>query len=515
MQSSIRSLFAPLFPFLLAIVFVLSGCGQPASPTAPEDSSTAAPDAAAQPFAGVAVEVLTFTGPQIAEPLQRRGREFAEQTGAQINVTTVPFSDLYQKILTDLATGANSFNVYVFAPQWMGDFITPGYLEDLTDRAQASAELQWDDIAPFFRDFSATYDGRVYTIPFDGDFQMVYYRTDLLTEAGLAPPNTWEDYLAIAETFHGNDLNGDGTPDYGSCISKKRSGQAYWFIMSIAGAFLQSQGTSQGAFFDTETMTPLIDNEGFARALEIYNQTTRYGPPEELNLEVGDTRGLFTSGRCALSIDWGDIGTLAIDPATSKVQDKVGAVILPGSAQVVDRATGQLADCDATLCPYADDQAINHAPFAAFGGWSGAINAAADPAVKDAAFAFMAYVSAPEQSNTDVTIGATGFNPYRTSQFENTDLWEQAGMSKQAADLYLGAISTSLNSPNMVLDLRIPQNQNYQQVILDAALAQFLSGEITRDEAIAQISTAWNEKTEELGRDAQLEAYLASLGVNR
>jgi multiple sugar transport system substrate-binding protein len=67
----------------------------------------------------------------------------------------------------------------------------------------------------------------------------------------------------------------------------------------------------------------------------------------------------------------------------------------------------------------------------------------------------------------------------------------------------------------MVLDLRIPQNQNYQQVILDAALAQFLSGEITRDEAIAQISTAWNEKTEELGRDAQLEAYLASLGVNR
>ena len=61
---------------------------------------------------------------------------------------------------------------------------------------------------------------------------------------------------------------------------------------------------------------------------------------------------------------------------------------------------------------------VNHAPFAAFGGWSGAINAKAEgPKVKDAAYAFLSYMAQPEQSNVDVTIGATGFNPYRTSQF--------------------------------------------------------------------------------------------------
>ena len=59
-----------------------------------------------------------------------------------------------------------------------------------------------------------------------------------------------------------------------------------------------------------------------------------FGPPDEINLGVGDTRGLFTTGRCALSMDWGDIGTLALDPATSTVQDKVGAVITPGWNQV-------------------------------------------------------------------------------------------------------------------------------------------------------------------------------------
>ena len=234
-------------------------------------------EAAAKPYEGVEINVLTFTGPQIAEPLQRRGPDFTELTGAQVNVVIVPFSDLYQKILTDMATGTDSFDAWVFAPQWMVDFIVPGYIENLTDRIAADPDLEWEDVAPFFRDFSASYEGNIYTIPLDGDFHMVYYRTDLLEEAGLEPPKTWDDYLAIAETFHGQDLNGDGDPDYGSCISKARAQQSYWWITSIAAPFIQSQGTSQGTFFDTETFEPLVNNEAFARSLDIYNETSLYG----------------------------------------------------------------------------------------------------------------------------------------------------------------------------------------------------------------------------------------------
>ncbi len=479
---------------------------------ATEAPATGAP--ATQDFSGAELNILTFTGPQIAEPLQRRGGEFSARTGAKINVITVPFSDLYQKILTDAATGTNSFQAFVFDPQWMGDFVAPGYLEDITDRVNSDPQLQWQDVGPFFRDFSATYQGRVYTIPLDGDFHMVYYRSDILEAGGDEPPQTWEDYVAIAQKYHGEDLNEDGTPDYGSCISKKRAAQAYWFVMTVAGPYLQTQGTNEGAFFDTETMKPLINNEAFAAALDIYKETTQYGPPDEINLDVGDTRGLFTSGRCALSIDWGDIGTLAIDPETSVVQDKVGAVISPGSARVLDRASGALVDCDATTCPHAID-GVNHAPYAAFGGWSGAINAAADQASKDAAYAFFSYLSAPEQSNVDVTIGRTGFNPYRISQFENLDLWVTAGMSEDAAKNYLGAIETSLNSPNMILDLRVPKANQYQGVVLDTAVSQFLAGEIDRDTAMAQIETGWEETTEAEDRDSQKQAYLDSLGVQR
>lgn len=472
------------------------------------------PTAAPSQFQGVEVNVVTFTGPQIAEPLQRRAPVFRALTGAQVNVITVPFSDLYQKILTDLATGTNAFDAFVFAPQWMVDYIQPGFLEVLTPRIEADEQIRWDDIAPFFRDFSATFQGEIYTIPLDGDFQMVYYRTDVLEENGLQPPETWDDYLNVAQTVHGQDMNGDGAADFGSCISKKRAAQAYWMVWSVAGAFLQTEGTGQGSFFTLDNLEPLTNNEAFAAALDVYTGTTPFGPPNEINLDVGDTRGLFTSGRCALSIDWGDIGTLAIDPEISVVQDKVGSITLPGSTRVLDRATGKLVDCDETTCPNAVG-GVNHAPFSAFGGWSGAINAAADPVVKDAAYAFLSYMSAPAQSNVDVTIGKTGFNPYRTSQFLNRQLWVEAGMSPEAAANYLGAIEASLNSPNMALDLRIPQNQRYQQIVLDTAIAQLLAGEITRDEAMQQIADGWNELTDELGREAQLAAYRSSLGVTR
>jgi multiple sugar transport system substrate-binding protein len=468
----------------------------------------------AKPFDGVTVNVLTFTGPQIAEPLQRRAPDFGKLTGAKINVVIVPFSDLYDKILTDVATGTNSYDAFVFDPQWMGDFVPPGYLEDLTSRVKADKRIQWNDIGPFFRNFSATFRGRTYTIPLDGDFIMAYYRKDLLQRDHIKPPATWDDYLAIAQRYNGKDLNGDGKADYGSCIAKKRAAQSYWMFWAIAGSFLQSQGTKQGSFFNVQTMQPLVTNPGFARALDIYNETTKYGPPSERNLDVGDTRGLFTSGRCALSVDWGDIGTLAIDPKTSTVQNKVGAVIAPGSRQVVNQKTGRLVACNKQTCPYAIG-GVNHAPFAAFGGWSGAVNAAADDKVKDAAYAFLAYMSAPAQANVDVTLGKTGFNPYRTSQFSNLKLWVKAGMSRQAAKDYLGAIRDSLQSPNMILDLRVPKSSQYEGVALDTALAQFLAGETSADDTMKQLADRWNEITDKEGRDKQRVAYAGSLNIKR
>ena len=117
-----------------------------------------------------------------------------------------------------------------------------------------------------------------------------------------------------------------------------------------------------------------------------------------------------------------------------------------------------------------------------------------------------------KQSNVDVTIGITGMNPYRVSQFETLSNWTNAGFSKAAAENYLGAIKASLNSPNMILDLRVPNNQRYQQVVLDTEVHRFVSGEISKQEAMQRIEDGWEEVTEELGRKGQLNAYRNTLG---
>jgi multiple sugar transport system substrate-binding protein len=122
-------------------------------------------------------------------------------------------------------------------------------------------------------------------------------------------------------------------------------------------------------------------------------------------------------------------------------------------------------------------------------------------------------MSAPAQSNVDVTIGATGFNPYRISQFDNIDLWVKAGMSEQAANDYLGAIKASLNNPNMALDLNIAKNAEYMQVILDTAIARFLAGEIDKEQTMQTVEEGWNELSDDIGREEQLAQYRAKLGL--
>ncbi|MBA2380658.1 MAG: extracellular solute-binding protein [Chloroflexi bacterium] len=487
----------------------------PASAPASAPAASASAVAAASPgtkFAGANVNILTFNGPQVAEPLQRRAPDWEQATGGHVNVVAVGFQTIYDKALLDASTGTNSFDAYVFNPQWLGDFTGPGYLLDLTDRVTNDPQLDWQDIGPFFRDFNASYNGKVYTIPLDGDFHMVYYRKDILDKDGLKAPATWDDYLTIAQKYNGQDLNGDGQPDYGSCIAKKKGAQSFWWIISIAGGLLQAKGTNEGAFFNATDMSPLFgQNEAITKALETYAKTAEFGPPDELNQDVGGSRGLFTTGRCALTMDWGDIGTLT--PGTY-AEDKTGATITPGWKQILDRASGKLVACDATTCPNAVD-GVNYAPFASFGGWSGAINAKSPAANQDAAYDFLSYMSSPAISGIDVTLGKTGYNPYRTSQFTNTAPWLAAGLSQAATDNYLGAIKASLTNANMVLDLRIPLTKRYEQDVLDTAVSQYLAKELDAAGAEQAIADGWNAITDEVGRDKQLAAYVASLGVQR
>jgi len=462
-------------------------------------------------YDGVVVNILTRPGPVIAQRIVERGEEFKEMTGAEIRVAEVPFAELFQKILTDWATGTKSIDVGVFASGWGVELVSGGLVENLDPYVEQDDKLNLDDIALYFREYNQKVEGSTYFITLDGDFQMLYYRTDVLADAGLEPPRTWEEYLEVAAAIHGKDMNGDGEADYGSCIFKKRNAQSYFAVQSMAASRVQSKGTAEGLYFDAETMAPKINNAAWKKAFEIYQETGKYGPADELNQDIGDTRGLVTSGRCGLAIDWGDIGPLSIEEG-SAIKDKIGAVMMPGSTEVLDTETGELVACTDETCPHAID-GVNFAPFAAFGGWTAAISKASDDKVKAAAYDFLSYMNQAAQSNVDVTMGWTGYNPYRNSQLDDTAAWVDAGFSQEAAENYLGAIKDSLNNPNMASDFRIPGAQQYTGVVLDREVARFLAGEITVDQALANIEEGWEEITEDFDRDDQAAMYKLSLGI--
>ena len=465
-------------------------------------------------FDGVTVNILTRPGYVIAGPLKERGQVFEKETGAKIVVTEVPFAEIFPKVQNDWTTGTNSIDAAVFAAGWGVELDAAGLLENLDPYIAKDTKIDIADLAPYFRDFGMKIGGKFKLVQIDGDFQMVYYRKDVLEKNKLAPPKTWEDYIAIAKAINGQDMNGDGKPDYGSCIFKKRNAQSYFAIQTIAAPIVQTMGTAQGFHFDNKTMKPLINNAGWKKAFELYKETTKYGPPEELNMDIGDTRGLFKAGRCGLLIEWGDPGPLQLDPDATKIKNLLFAVGAVGSKDVLDRKTGKLVPVSKESAPFAVD-GVNYAPFSAFGGWAGAINAKADQKKKDAAYAFLSYMNQAAQSNVDVTNGPSGYNPYRLSQLKSTDLWEKIGMSKDLAKNYIGAINDALNNPNMASDMKIPGAQQYTSVVLDTELARYMAGEITVDEALKNIEAGWEKVTEDFGRDKQIASQALALGPSK
>jgi multiple sugar transport system substrate-binding protein len=463
-------------------------------------------------YDGITIHVMTRPGKVIAQRIVDRGAEFTKMTGAKVEVAEVPFAELFQKVQTDWTTGTNSIEIGVVTSGWVVELAGAGLVADLTPFVEKDTKIDLQDIAPYFRENNQKIQGKTIGLTIDGDFQMVYYRKDILEKNNLQPPKTWDDYLAIAKAINGQDMNGDGTPDYGSCIFKKRNAQSYFAIQTVAASFVQSKGTAEGIAFDRETMKPKVNNEAWKKAFEIFKETGKYGPPDELNMDIGDTRGLFEAGRCGLLIEWGDPGPLQFEDNAKGVANKLWAVPALGSKEILDTATGKLVPVTKENAPYSVD-GINYAPFAAFGGWTGVINAKADPKVQKAAYDFLSYMSQPAQSNLDVTIGWTGYNPYRNSQLDNVEPWLKMGFTKEAAENYLGAIKSALNNPNMASDFKIPGAQQYTGVVLDRELARYLAGEITVDEALKNIESGWEEITEDFGRDNQIKFLALQLGT--
>lgn len=463
-----------------------------------------------QPYSGQTIVVATQTGPSISGPVKTFAPEWSAQTGASVQVAEFAFGELYEKILTSFETGTSDFDMLIFPANWAGDFMAPGYLEPIPQDVLDA--LQPEDIIPLYANRITAWGDTIYALPYDGDSHMLYYRKDLVNpespfaadfeaEYGypLDEPQTWSQYYDIAEFFNGREVEtaGETAPIYGVAEAQRRDAQSYWVFLSHAAGYGKIPDNPCFFFSCDESFTPQVNNPGWVAALDDYIRSRDLGSPEQNQWDVAQTRVTFPAGCCVMNIDWGDVGPISYNPNASVIIGNTGFAPLPAADRYWNYETGAWVE------------EVNRAPFIAFGGWI--IGIPADSDVKEAAMDFAAFMAAPDMVKQLAVTPDTGINPARFSQFEDIQLWVDAGFDQAGAEDYLNAVLTGINDPNAVLDLRIRGSAEYLQV-LDVEVSRALANEITSQEALDNVAAAWDEISDRLGREEQLEQYRSAIG---
>ena len=126
-----------------------------------------------------------------ADPLPSLLREFeAQHPGVRVKGEALPWAsdDQHQFYVINLEGRSPGFDVMMLDCIWVPEFARAGWLLDLTPHLQPA------ELAPFFPSAvaAATYDHRIWALPWNMNVGLLYYRTDLLAKHGLAPPETYE-----------------------------------------------------------------------------------------------------------------------------------------------------------------------------------------------------------------------------------------------------------------------------------------------------------------------------------
>lgn len=505
-----------LLTLILVLVTLLSACGPtPAAPAT--EAPTAAPKEEAQPaaaeenapppldvikwdypsgFGNVAINVVGDAGHNL-KPYEFWKSDF-EKVGINIQITEVPFEGVYEKEKTEFVAGTGAFDVVTFYPAYIGDFAGNGYLEPLDEYMKKDPAAVWDPnasdvLAPFW-ELYCKFGGKVYALPIDGDVLMLMYRQDLFENPDeqaafkqkygkdLKPPETWEDWLQIGEFFtrkKGENLAGQvlDRDFYGSAEFAKRGFSFAWFVNRWA-AFGEP-------YFD-ESMNPLVNSPSAVQALQNMVDSLKNAPPDVLGYGYDELRDAFLKSNVAMVVQWTDVPKKGADPSQSEIAGKIGVGRVPGwevGGTVVHRS----------MMPVGRVVAV-----------------AADSKNKDAAYWVAKHISY-DRSLEDVSTALTGLDPYRTTHFSNPQAYKMFG-NVQDAEAYLKGVEAAM--ADGYPEIFIPGAAQYEDS-LDLHVNKALAGQETPQQALDAVAKEWNETTDKLGRDKQIELWRKALDAYR
>ncbi len=120
-----------------------------------------------------------------------------ENSGLRVQVEQLPWSAAHEKLLTAFAGDATP-DIAQLGNTWLPEFVALGALEPLDPSIRASRQIELADYDPGILDTNVL-EGRQYGVPWYVDTRALFYRRDLLAQAGFpAPPRDWDEWMRMA-----------------------------------------------------------------------------------------------------------------------------------------------------------------------------------------------------------------------------------------------------------------------------------------------------------------------------
>lgn len=295
---------------VLLVTLMLSACGDsPTATTAPTTAATKAATTAATGATTAATGATTVasSGPLVVTPstkqvapgtitvwstgsdtdaqvLQAAGDAFsALHPGVKINVQAISWNDSHAKILAavssgtgpDIITGGLSYGI---------EFGQKGGLVDLKAKYPDLIEQVQKLAQPGVYKSLVGQDGKVYAVPGDLTLMMMYYRTDILKEAGLSVPKTWDEFTNVVTKLR---------------AANKAKGAGFGWGNSNWLGYFQYLYSAGGTLYDAQCTKATVNSPEGLKALQAFNDMfNKLGTSTDttLDFEAGFASGDYPIG---------------------------------------------------------------------------------------------------------------------------------------------------------------------------------------------------------------------------
>jgi ABC-type glycerol-3-phosphate transport system substrate-binding protein len=258
------------------------------------------------PYGGVAVDGMN---------------EWAQKNapGLKFAIETIPWSDVYAKLMTDLAAGRPAHCISVESPIAF-QLMAEGLLEpvdDLVDkigRNRLIPGMKWE--------YWGAWKGKQYVIPAHHQSDLLVVRPDLLKEAGVTKSPAewnWNDQLAAAKAIKAK------TKAFGLCFALGRTIATDYYVLHL----LHSAG---GRMFDAANKSEVVfDSPAAVETFEYIAELFPTMPPGAVGYTFLDVVDSMAKGQSGMVFYWGRVfgRTAEVDPNIFKTLEAYQQAVHP------------------------------------------------------------------------------------------------------------------------------------------------------------------------------------------